>query len=117
MGIDFIRSKGGKPYVKRWADGLDRTRRPQLLSVELTSESRSVTAELTPGCVPQAGAPVLVQSTGGGDLVVYEGLKAVARIVAPPPGVTARLAQCHGIAPALVERVGGFGRTVEIKLK
>lgn len=117
MGIEFIRSRGGKPYAKRWADGLDRTKSPQLIGMELTGESRTITAVLTPGGAPKTGATVLVQATGAGDLLIYDGLKAVARIAAPPAGVTADVTQHHGMIQAVVERVGGLGQTVELRLK
>lgn len=117
MGIEFIRSRGGKAYVKRWADGLERTKTPQLIGIELTGEARSVTAVLASSEAPKAGTTVLVQATGAGDLVVCEGLKTVARVPVPPPDVTANLAQHHGVAKAVVERVGALGGTVELKFQ
>lgn len=115
MGIEFIRSASGKPYVKRWSKGLNRTKIPSLVDVRLTEESRTFTAALTAGGTPEVGAEVLVQTVGNGDLVVLNGLKPVARIANPPPSVLATLSAQHGMAKAVVQRIGGFGRTAEVK--
>ena len=41
----------------------------------------------------------------------------IAHIPNPPSGVIDALNARHGIAPAIVERVGRFGNTAELKLK
>lgn len=117
MGIDYIRSKAGKPYVKRWAKGLNRLKTPNLLDVNVSTESRVMTATLTPGCCPREGGTYLVQTTGSGDLVVMDGHRQIARVVNPPPDLARALAGQHGLAPATVERIGAFGTTAELKLK
>jgi len=53
MGLDYIRSAAGKPYIKRWAKGLNRLKTPTLLDTNLSPESRIVTAMLVPGCTPK----------------------------------------------------------------
>ena len=55
MGLEYIRSAAGKPYVKRWAKGLNRLKTPSLLDVKLGEECRTVTATLAPGCAREAG--------------------------------------------------------------
>ena len=116
MGIDFIRRTSGKPYTKRWARGLDRTKTPTLVDVRLPEESRTLTVMLlTPDRV-QPGSTVIVQATGA-DLVVFDGLKQVARISDAPADVRAALAGQQGMATAVVERIGAFGGTAEIRLK
>lgn len=116
MGIEFIRSASGKPYVKRWAKGLDRTKQPGLFDVRLGEDVRVVTATLAPDCKPHAGATVIVQTNGAGEMVVHDGLRQVGRIAHPPAGIAAALAAQHGVAQAIVDRVGAFG-TAEIKFK
>ena len=117
MGIEYIRSQAGKPYIKRWAKGLNRLKTPTLLDVNLSAESRVVTATLAPGCARKTGDAYLVQTTGSGDLVVLDGHRQIGRVADPPPGVAQALAAQHGMAPAIVERIGGFGTTAELKLK
>lgn len=114
MGIDFIRAAGGKPYVKRWANGHDRAKTPDLFDIKFGGEARVVTAALACEAAPQAGAAVIVQRSGP-DLVVFEGLKPLGKILNPPPSMTAALEACHGIAPGVVDRVGGLGQTAEIR--
>jgi hypothetical protein len=116
MGIDFIRNTSGKPYTKRWAKGLDRTKSPTLMDVSLSDEGRTLTAKLAAKGAARQGATVLVQSKGA-DLVVLDGLRQVASIANPPASVRAAIEARQGMAPAVVERVGVLGTTAEIKLK
>jgi hypothetical protein len=116
MGIDFIRNASGKPYTKRWAQGLDRTKAPTLMDVSLSEQSRTLTAKLTVKGAARQGATVLVQSRGP-ELVVLDGLRQVASIANAPASVRAAVDERHGMAPAIVERVGVLGATAEIKLK
>ena len=97
--------------------GLNRLKTPTLLDVTLTEESRMVTAALAPGCAPKPGETFLVQTSGTGDLAVFDGHRQIAHIPNPPSGVIEALNARHGMAPAIVERVGGFGNTEELKLK
>lgn len=116
MGIDFIRNASGKPYTKRWAKGLDRTKSPTLMDVSLSEEGRTLTAKLAAKGAAHEGATVLVQSKGA-DLIVVDGLRQVASISNPPASVRAAVEARQGMAPAVVERVGVLGTTAEIKLK
>ena len=116
MGIDFIRDASGKPYTKRWAKGLDRTKSPTLMDVSLSEEGRTLTARLATKGAARQGATVLVQSKGS-YLVVLDGLRQVASIANPPASVRAAVEARQGMAPAVVERVGVLGATAEIKLK
>jgi hypothetical protein len=117
MGIDYIRDQAGKPYVKRWAKGLNRLKMPTLLDINLSAESRVMTATLTPGCSLREGGAYLVQATASGDLAVMDGHRQIACVVNPPADVTQALAAQHGLAPVTVERIGSFGTTMELKLK
>jgi hypothetical protein len=96
MGLDYIRSAAGKPYVKRWAKGLNGLKTPSLIDVHLTEECRTVTASLAPGCAMKPGDAFLVQFGGTGDLVVLEGHRQIAQIVNAP-------AAHHGVAVAAAE--------------
>lgn len=114
MGIDFIRASGGKPYVKRWAKGHERASTSGLFDIQFGADARVATAALANDAAPKAGAPVIVQRSGP-DLMVFEGLKPVGKILDPPPSMTAALDACHGLAQGVVERVGGLGQTAEIR--
>jgi hypothetical protein len=116
MGIDFIRRTSGKPYMKRWASGLDRTKTPTLIDIRLPDESRTLTATLVTPDAARPGSTVIVQATGT-DLVVFDGLKQIARISNAPADVQAALAGQQGMAPAVVERISALGGTVEVRLK
>ena len=116
MGIDFIRRTSGKPYSKRWARGLDRTKSPTLFDVRLTEQGRTLTATLTRAYEPQINATVMVQ-VAGPDLVVFDGLKQLARVNSAPGDVRAELVAQHGMAPAIIRRIGTFGDTIEVQLK
>lgn len=116
MGIEFIRSASGRPYVKRWAKGVDRAKTPSLLDVHLGEETRVVTAKLASDCTPQPGSSVVVQSNDRGEMVVLQGLRQVGRVSDPPSGVASALAASHGMAEGIVDRVGAFG-TAEIRIK
>ncbi|WP_342640183.1 hypothetical protein [Rhodoligotrophos ferricapiens] len=117
MGLDYIRSAAGKPYVKRWAKGLDRLKTPSLLDVQIGDVSQTITATLVPGCAAKAGDAFLIQSRGDSDLVVFDGHREIARIVNPPAGLAQTIKSCHGMMPATVERIGSFGDSAELKLK
>ena len=114
MGIEFIRAAGGKPYVKRWAKGHDRASTPGLFDIQFAAERRVATASLTDAAPPKAGASVIVQRAGP-DLVVFDGLRQVGKILDPPPSMAAAVDACHGLARGVVDRVGGLGQTAEIR--
>ena len=70
---------------------------PTLLDVNLSAESRVVTATLAPGCTPKPGDAYLVQTNGSGDLVVLDGHRQIARITNPPASITEALGACRGM--------------------
>ncbi len=114
MGIDFIRAGGGKPYVKRWAKGHERANTPNLFDIAFDVGTRVAIAALSASAAPQAGAAVIIQRSGP-DLMVFEGLKPLGKILNPPPSMTVALDACHGLAQGVVDRVGGLGQTAEIR--
>ena len=116
MGIEFIRNASGKPYSKRWARGIDRTKTPTLMDVSISEESRTLTAKLTakgaacraPRCWFSPRGRSWSCSTAFGRWLVSPTCHPLCG-----PAVDAR----EGMAPAVVERVGILGATAEIKLK
>lgn len=115
MGMDFIRASSGKPYVKRWAKGLERANTPGLFDIQFDAKAKVVTAALSTGASPKPGAQVILQRSGG-DLVVFEGLKPLGRVLNPPSSISAALDACHGMTKGVIDQVGGLGQTVEIRL-
>jgi len=116
MGVDYIRNQSGKPHRKRWADGVDRLKQPGFFDVEFGSEAWFVTATLSGDCVPELGEGLIVQADRDGSCSVFAGLVKVASIAEPCPTVLATLAENCGIAAAIVDRIGSFGDTVELRL-
>ncbi len=114
MGIDFIRAASGKPYVKRWAKGHERARTPGLFDIRFAPETKVVTAALSSGACPQTGSEVILQRSGR-DLMVFEGLKPLGKVLDPPASVSAALDACHGLTRGVIDRVGGLGQTAEIR--
>ena len=114
MGIDFIRAAGGKLYLKRWAKGHERANTPGLFDIKFGADAGVATAALASDAAPQAGAAVIIQRCGP-DLMVFEGLKPLGKILNPPPSMTAAMDACHGLAQGVVDRVGGLGQTAEIR--
>jgi len=114
MGIDFIRSKGGQPYVKRWAKGYERANTPDLFDIRFSSGRQVATAALASDASPQKGGAVMIQQAGA-ELIVFDGLKPVGRILNPPPTMRAALEANHGLARGVVDRLGVLGQTAEIR--
>ena len=112
MGIDFIRAASGKPYVKRWAKGHDRARTPGLFDIQFKAETKVVTVALSSDAQP--GAKVILQRSGA-EVMVFEGLKPVGKLLNPPASVAAVLDACHGLTRGVIDRVGGLGHTAEIR--
>ena len=116
MGVDYIRSQSGKPHRKRWAEGVDRLKQPTFFDVQFESEARFVTAVLEEDCTPSPGDGLILQADEAGGCSVFSGLSKVGAIADPCPSVLQILADNCGIAPAMVDRLGSFGNTVELRL-
>lgn len=116
MGIDYIRSKSGKPHKKRWDRSFDRFKRPTLFDVQLSAEQRLLTAQLSSDYSPEIGSACLMQASDTGDLVISQGYSQIARVKNPPADICQALISNNGIAQVTVERVGALGSTVELKL-
>lgn len=114
MGMDFIRAHSGKPYVKRWARGLERANTPGLFDIQFGAAAKVVTVALSANASPRPGAQVIVQRAGC-DLMVFQGLKPLGRVLDPPASVSAVLDACHGMTRGVIDRVGGLGQTAEIR--
>jgi hypothetical protein len=116
MGLDYIRAQTGKPWRKRWDGGLDRLKAPSLLDLAMTQTSRIVTAELAPGASVKTGDTLIVQS-GPDGLTISDGLRPIGRIAAPSAELTATIEDGGGYAEGVLERVGLFGDTAEVRVR
>lgn len=115
MGVDFIRTQSGKPHSKRWAQGIDRLKQADLFEVNFAPECRFITAESE--CMSLSpGDEVLIQADGNGRCAAFSGLSRVATIESVPAPILAALEKGHGIIPAIIDRVGCVGRTIELRL-
>jgi hypothetical protein len=116
MGADYIRAQTGKPWRKRWNEGLDRLKAPTLFDLTMSEAARSVTAELNAGARVKAGDKLIVQSTPDG-LTVSDGLRAIGRIANPSSEMITAIRDGGGYAVGILQRVGLFGDTAELGVK
>lgn len=116
MGLDYILAKTGKPWRKRWDGGLDRLKIPSLLDLTMTETSRTVTAELVPGSGVKVGEKLIVQSSSEG-FTVSNGLQSIGRIANVSAEMSAIIRDGGGYAEGILERVGLFGDTAEIRVR
>lgn len=116
MGLDYIRAATGKPWRKRWAGGLDRLKQPSLLDLAITDSARIVTAQLTAGCQPKLGDVFIVEASGAA-FTVSDGLRPIGSVTSPSAEAAAAVAAAAGYAEAVVQRLGLFGDTAELRLR
>lgn len=116
MGLDYIRAQTGKPWRRRWNNGLNRLKRPTLLDLAMSEAARIVTAELNAGSRIQEGDTLIVQSAPNG-LTLSDGLRAIGRVANPSPELTTAIRDGGGYAEGVLRRVGLFGDTAEISVK
>jgi hypothetical protein len=113
MGLDYIRAQTGKPWRKRWDNGLDRLKVPTLFDLSITEAFRAVTATINPVAGARAGDILIIQSTCDG-LVLSNGLRSIGYVDSPTSEISAAVRDCGGYARGEVRRVGLFGDTAEI---
>ena len=116
MGLDYIRAQTGKPWRKRWNGSLDRLKLPSLLDLTMTEMSRTVTTDLSPGAGVKISDTLIVQS-GPEGMTVSNGLRPIGRITHPTAELTAAISAGGGYAEGIVQRVGFFGDTADIKVR
>lgn len=116
MGLDYIRRLSGKPFLKRWAKGLDRLRLPTFLNVELGREEITITARLVDGIKIETDKTFLVNQKEGGQMAIFDGHKEIARVDGPSKALTEVMSENCGLVPVTLERVSGLGETAEFKI-
>lgn len=116
MGLDFIRSKSGRPHIKRWAYNLDRFKTPSLFETKLNQECRTVTVALNPEVETKPGDICLLHSGPLGRLEAFKGITKVGSIDSPPSALKQLVASSYGGVLATVENIGALGATAELKL-
>jgi hypothetical protein len=116
MGADFIREQSGQPWRKRWNKSVDRLKQPSLFDVQFGSQQRTITADIDPGMSVQAGEELVVQC-GPGNAMVCRGQSRIGAVNGLPPDMRTSIAECGGVALGIVERVGLFGHSVELRLQ
>lgn len=115
MGLDYIRGTRGKPWRKQWAQGLNLMNEPTLFDIAFKSE-RTVLARIEVAKPPGTGAELLLELIGG-EALVFDGQRRVAKVENPPADVLALLDRTDNIALATVVRVSIFGDEMELSLK
>lgn len=116
MGLDYIRSKTGKPWKRRWDGGLDRMKTPMLLDLTISEGLRVLTADLLPDSRVKVGDSYIVEPAGE-DLIISRGRCPIGRITKPPVESLTAIADYGGYAEGVIERVGLFGDSAEVSLK
>jgi len=116
MGLDYIRRETGRPWRKRWNGGLDRLKTPTLLDLTINESARVVTAELIPGAQAKIGDTFIVERVDDG-FTVTDGLRPIGRVAKPAAETAAAVAGGSGYAEGVVEHIGLFGDTMELRLK
>jgi hypothetical protein len=117
VGLDYIRSKTGKPWKKRWNGGLDKLKAPTLFELNISETERVVTAKLAPNTVVCTGDTFIVEISENGSLTIGDGLRAVGTIQNPSPALVSSVQDCGGYAEGTIDRVGTFGDTADVKIK
>ena len=116
MGQEYIRRNTGKPWRKRWKNGVDQVRQPTLLDPKMNNVPYVVTAELDCGEEVSVGDSLIVESAGD-DLTVTKGLRRIGRIRNPALESTGAVIDGCGYAEGIVESIGLFNDTAELILK
>jgi hypothetical protein len=116
MGLDYIRSRTGKPWKKRWNGGLNRLKEPTLLDLTMSEAARTVTVELQPGASLSAGDNLIVES-GSTGVTVSDGLRPIGRVPNPSADLSSALAIGGGYAEGTAQRIGLFGDTAEVTIR
>lgn len=116
MGADFMREQSGQPWRKRWHKGVNRLKEPGLFDVQFGAQLRTVTADIDPGVNVRAGDELVVQC-GSGNVTICRGQSRVGAINGLPSDMRTSLTDCGGVALGIVERVGLFGNSVELRLQ
>jgi hypothetical protein len=115
MGLDFIHSAVNKPWRRGWATALDQLRQPTLFDVVASESSRTVQADCHGTGRIAEGAAVLLELRDDG-LIVTSGHEHIGIVANPPAEVIEAVRELCGVHPALVERIGTFGRTIDLIL-
>jgi hypothetical protein len=116
MGLDFIRDKAGRPWVKKWAHELDRLKLPGLFDFPIDRSRRTITVELREGCKLSPGDELFALPRGE-ELDVCRGMVPVACAHKPARDVLKAVRQAGAIAGARVLHVDMFGSTAEVELR
>jgi len=115
MGLDYIRSTQDKRWRKQWAQGLNLMNQPTLFDIAFKPE-RTVLAHIEVERPPQIGAQLMLELIGG-EALVYEGQRRVAKVENLPEDVLILLDRTDNSALATVVRVSIFGDEMDLSLK
>ena len=115
MGLDFIKSKAGKPFKKTWANAVDAIKEPDLFAMP-ASTTRTVVMNLHPGATVEIDEQLIAQRIDA--LVkICRDFVVIGEIPNPPDDLLISLAAHGDVCQALIRRVGLFGDSAEIELK
>lgn len=116
MGLDFIRSKAGRPWVKKWAHDVDLIKTPGLFDFPLDRRRRTITVELKSGTPVHVGDHFWAMCRND-DLEVCRGVTPIACAPKAANDILKTVKDAGNIADAVVLHVDMFGETAEVELR
>lgn len=114
MGVDFIR-KAAPTHRKSWDRARVDLATPDLFTRQPDCSDRTVAASLLDNHQLQEGDTVIIQATGS-DLIVMQGLSAVAQVINPPLDLVNAINISCGLAQGIVEHVYEISGVVNISV-
>lgn len=115
MGLDFIRKDTGS-WRKKWKDGRDYFKHPDLFDLNFSQVATSATACMKPQCGAKIGDTYIVEQHGN-RLLLSKGLLQVGEIQTPSPAVIYAVGMCGGIATGQVNALGASGVEAQLSIK
>jgi len=116
MGLDFIRSKAGRPWTKKWAHDVDLIKTPGLFDFPLDRRRRTITVELKSGTQVSVGDHFWAVCRNE-DLDVCQGVIPIACAPKAANDILRTVKDAGNIADAVVLHVDMFGETAEVELR
>jgi hypothetical protein len=115
MGLDFIR-KGTGNWHKKWKEGRDFFKHPDLFDRGFGEYEATVTASIKPQCGAKIGDTFVVEQRNN-QLIVTQGLRQVGEIAVASEAVLSNVAKYGGIAAGQVKALSAYGTEIQLSIK
>ena len=114
MGLDFIR-RAAKGFTKAWDRGRTDLVEPSLFTRYPESRTRTVIAELLPGCQVKVGAELAV-CFAGDQLILVDETNQVACMRNPPPDLVMAVREAGGYALGQIKQFNPLSGTADVEV-